>query len=151
MPDAENTMTRLHRRLVADFGTDDEMDIRLLPDSQMLISKHLAPNPSRERGGKAESLAPSANGYQVYVSERSIEDYTASGATSQRGLGPAARPVYWDATTMELAVSGTDPSPEWRLVNPAGRVVTINVKSGSANVVDEVNSILAEVAAALLS
>jgi hypothetical protein len=120
-----------------------------LQNDQMLISKNLLPKPA-ERGGKAESYAPGPEGYQVYLSDRSEDEYWATVATSQRALGPAARPVGWDAATMRLEVSEGDPSPEWRLVNAEGRVVTVNVKAGSTRVVDEINAILAEIADELL-
>jgi hypothetical protein len=150
MTEATNKLTRLQQRLVERFGTDVGLEVRLLPDHQMLISKNLVPNPALGQRGKTESFVPSLEGYEVYVSDRSMEDYWAKVSTSQRITGPSETPITWDVA-MPLEVSPTLLNPEWRLMSPAGRVVTINVKSGSERVVDEVNPILAEIAATLLS
>ena len=150
MSEPVNRLTRLHGRLAQAFRAEGEPEVRLLEDTQMLISKDLTPNSARERG-KAASFVPGPDGYQVYVSCRSEADYWATVSTSQRITGPSEVPAYWHATAIQLEVSASSLDREWRLLNDEGRVVTVHATCGSGRVVDEVNLILAEIAAALLS
>jgi hypothetical protein len=153
-PNMTETVSRfasLQRRLVKLFKRNRAPNIRLLPDHQMLIDKNIIPNPAFGRGGKSESYVPDVDGYQIYVAYRSPDEYAAATSTSQRMLGPSARPVAWDAGSMSLRVHQTSLKPEWHLLNAEGQIVTVKIDCGSSRVVEEVNAILVEAQVALFS
>jgi hypothetical protein len=145
-----NKLEKLQQQLARSFKGKDGPEVRLLPEGQMVIRKNMIPNPARERGGKAETFIPGVEGYQVYVAYRSQSAYTTAATTSQRMLGPTAQPVAWNANSMKLHVDRESLGGDWLILNREGRVMSVRVECGSERVLDEVNSILAQIAAILL-
>lgn len=150
MPHTVAELEELRRRLAISAREQASLEIRLLPDAQMVIFKNMIPTPAAEGKGKQETLSPGASGYRIYVAYRTRDEYAAAVAGSQRMLGPAAQPVAW-RRGMALGVSPAALDQEWRLLNSEGRVVTVSVTCGSERVVGEVNAILAEVEQVLLA
>ncbi|MEV6871435.1 hypothetical protein [Amycolatopsis sp. NPDC051128] len=132
-------MARLHRKLQE---TAAGARVLLLSDDQVLVSRNMVPNPGDK--GKAATYVPGTGGYEVYVSCRSAEADEAMAAASQRMTGPAG-PV----TPLRIDPPGT--SGQWRLRTSGGEVVRVHATAGSSAMCDEVNVILSEVEAVLLS
>jgi hypothetical protein len=126
-------------------------DVRVLSGDQVLVSWNLVPNPAMERGGKAATYSPGNDGYEVHVACRSATEHAEQAALSQRMTGPSTRPVEWDSRTMRLRVAADGMSRDWLLRNESGEIVTVHVAAGSIQVLDEVNSVLAEVEGVLLT
>lgn len=141
----------LRRRLLASFVHQGGPDVRLLSGDQLLITRNLVRNPALGRRGKTETYAPGADGYQIHVACRSAAAHAVAVATSQRITGPTGQPADWDADTMRLRVWETRLCPEWTLTTGRKEILTVHVGCGSPRVLDEVNTILAEIEAVLLA
>lgn len=118
------------------------IEILLLSDDQMLIRKHMVPNPD-PAGFKVPALVPAADGFAIYVSSRPLN--AGEGRPAQRVTFPA-QPVRWDAATMTLRLDRTGLEQSWELLNHAGERISITVYCGSEQVFDEVDHVLALVA-----
>lgn len=145
---APDRMDLLHRRLLK---TAAVADVRLLSGDQVLVSRSLVRNPALKRDGKAATYVPGANGYQVHVACRPAEEQAERAALSQRMTGPSSRPVAWDRSTMRLRLEPAETSRDWLLSNDRGEIVTVHAAAGSPQVIDEVNAVLSEVEAVLLT
>ncbi|SRR6266516_5285068 len=126
-------------------------DVRLLAGDQVLVSRNLVRNPAFERDGKSATYVPGPDGYQVYVARRPAEAHTQQAALSQRMTGPASGPVAWDGRTMRLRVDPPATSGDWLLRDDRGEIVAVSAAAGSAQVLDEVNAVLSEVEAVVLT
>lgn len=151
MSGSADRLALLRQRLLASFIRNDEPDVRLLSGDQLLITRNLMRNPAPGRRGKTETYTPGDDGYQIHVACRSAEAHAVAVATSQRITGPARQPSSWDTSTMRLRVQEADLRPEWRLTNGRKEIITVHVGCGSPRVLDEVNTILAEIEAVLLA
>jgi hypothetical protein len=138
----------LYRRL---RETAAGADVRLVGGDQVLVSRNMARNPAFERGGKTSTYVPGPDGYEVYAACRPAEVHDALAATSQRMTGPSAGPAAWDSRTMRLRLDPPGTSGDWLVRNRWGEVVTVHAGAGSPRVLDEVNAVLSEVEAVLLT
>lgn len=145
---APDRMALLYRRLLK---TAAAADVRLLSGDQVLVSRNMVPNPALKRDGKAATYVPGAKGYQVHVACRSAEEHAELAALSQQITGPSSRPVAWDRRTMRLRVDPAEAARDWVLSNGRGEIVTVHADPGSPRVIDEVNAVLSEVEAVLLT
>jgi len=150
MRTAPERMALLHRRLQGSPAGTSGADVRLISGDQVLVSRNMVRNPALERGGKTSTYVPGPGGYQVYVACRPGEAHDAMAAVSQRMTGPGG-PVAWDGRTMRLRLGPADTSRDWLLGNSRGEVVTVHASVGSPSVLGEVNAILCDVEAVLLT
>jgi hypothetical protein len=141
-------MTLLQRRL---RHTAAGADVRLLAEDQVVVSRNLTRDPNFERDGKSPTYRPGRDGYQVYVSWRPAAAHARQAALSQRMTGPSSGPVAWDGRTMRLRLDPATTSGEWLVGDNAGGIVTVIADAGSVQVLDEVNAVLNEVEAVLLT
>jgi hypothetical protein len=145
-----NKLEQLQRQIGKLFKKNTSPEVRLLPDGQLLIFKNLSPNVALAQGKKTETRVPGAEGYEIYVAYRVQSAHSAATGTAQRVFDPAAQPLLWDASLMQLQIDPAALGADWELLNREGYVVTVRVQSGSASMRGEVNQILNEIAASLL-
>ena len=143
-------LAKLHQHLVGSFKGTDGPEVRMLPEGQMVIRKSMIPNPALEQSGKVETFIPDTDGYQIYVAYRSQNAYAATAATSQRMVGPKTQPATWDEKSMKLQVDRDLLTKDWLILNGDGWVISVSVQCGSEHMLDEINWILAQIAATLL-
>ncbi len=141
-------MALLERRL---RHTVAGADVRLLAEDQLVVSRNLTRDPNLERDGKSATYRPAPDGYQVYVSWRPPAAHARQAALSQRMTGPSHVPVAWDGRTMRLRLDPATTSGEWLVADDRGGIVRVVAEAGSVQVLDEVNAVLNEVEAVLLT
>jgi hypothetical protein len=151
MRTALEQLALLQRQLQGTPAAAAGADIRLVAGDQVLVSRNMVRNPALDRGGKTSTYVPGRDGYQVYVACRPAEAHDALAAVSQRMTGPSGGPVAWDGRTMRLRLGPADTSRDWLLGNSRGEVVTVHAAVGSPSVLGEVNAILSDVEAVLLT
>ncbi len=129
-------------------GATGGADVRVLSGDQLLVTHGLVRAP--DQAGKAPTYVPGPLGYQVHVSCRPEGEHRAVQASAQRLTGPTDLPGDWDPETMRLVVAA-DLNPQWTIRNPRGEVVTVRARCGSGQVRGEVDAVLAQVEAVLLT
>lgn len=147
---AAQDMELLYQRLrstVAGSGTD----VQLLAEGQIVVSRNLIRNPAFERGGKSPTYVPGPDGYEVYIACRPAETHARQAAQSQLMTGPSHEPPAWDGGTMRLRLDQAATSGRWVVRNARGEVVTVSAGAGSAAVLDDVNTVLSDAEAVLLT
>jgi hypothetical protein len=127
----------------------DGPQVRLVADDQLFVSRQLVRR--RPMPGKSPSYSPGTAGYQIYVACRTPAEHAAATGLSQRAVPRSAAPVLWDARTTRLRTNPTGLHSDWTLLNGRGEIVTVRADCGSPRVVDEVNTILAEIEGVLLT
>ncbi|GIH14149.1 hypothetical protein [Rugosimonospora africana] len=147
MSERSQRLTGLARRL--ERAVPGGARVSLPADDQLVVSRNMLRG-GFPRIGKWRRHVPRSGGYQVYVSCRLPTDQAAMDALSQRTTF-GAPPARWDRHTMRLRAAESELNPQWRVLNGRTEVVTVLVVCGSAQVLDEVNRILAEIEAVLLA
>jgi hypothetical protein len=150
MNQTSNRLVKLHSLLEKSLAGESGVDIRLLGEDQMQIARNLEPNAGFFRRSKSNSQVPGKDGYRIYVAYWTPEHFASVTGTSQRVMGPSARPVTWQASSMKLRLEPASSGSEWTLVNSEGRIVRVTVECGSGRVVKEVNDILSKIEDELL-
>jgi hypothetical protein len=147
---ATQRMELLHERLRT---TAADADVRLLAEGQIVVSRNLIRNPDFERGGKSATYVPGPDGYEVYIACRPAETHARQAAQSQLMTGPSHEPPAWDSRTMRLRLDQTATSGRWVVRDARGEVVTVSAAAGSAAaaVLDDVNAVLSDAEAVLLT
>ncbi len=140
------SLERAYTGISNELAEEEEAEVLLLSDDQMLISKHVLPNPE-PAGFKTSALAPAADGYAIYVSCRLPG--AGEGRPEQRVTFPAQL-VTWDAATMTLRLDRVTLDQNWQLLNRAGERVSVAAHCGSQQVFDQVDHVLALIATFLL-
>ena len=140
------SLEKAYTGIFKELATEEAAEVLMLSDDQMLISKHMLPNPE-PAGFKTPALAPAADGYAIYVSCRLPGQ--GKERPEQRVTFPA-QPVTWDAATMTLRLDRATLDQSWQLLNRAGERISVTVHCGSRQVFDQVDRILALVATFLL-
>lgn len=141
-----NPLHRLRNKLKRKFRHDPAIDVRLLPENQLLVTKDLIPNREAQQGGKAVSHVPAETGFRVFLSVRSPDAHAAASSQGQR-IGPKSEPALWDPSIMTLRVGQNERNAEWLFLNHRGEVVAVRALSGSPEVLPQVNDILQEIEA----
>jgi hypothetical protein len=139
-----NRLAEAHRILTAAFESDGEVNVRLLPEDQLLISKHLITNPD-DTGYKTPQLAPTESGYTIYIKsslrpERAIPPQRTSVPVDAVRTGSAVPTLRLDRKSLEQ---------RWELLSADGVRLSITARCGSVAVFDEVDDVLDDVASAL--
>jgi len=151
MTECNKRLTTLVGRLQRSLGGRQGIDIRLLPETQMQISRNLIPNPDFGTGGKTYSNIPDKDGYRIYVACHTQVEYAAVTGTSQRLLGQEIDPVAWNTKTNNLQMEPGSASSRWAFLNSEEQVISVTAQCGSSQVVNDVNAILAEIARVMMS
>jgi hypothetical protein len=141
-------MTRLEKAYTGvskELAGEKAIEILLLSDDQMLIRKHMVPNPE-PAGFKTPALVPTAAGYAIYVSCRLP---SASEERPVQRVTFPAQPVPWDEAGMTLHLDHATLDQSWQLLNHVGERISVTVHCGSEQVFDEVDHVLALVATSL--
>jgi hypothetical protein len=144
----EQRMELLRRRL---RNTAADADVQLLAENQILVTRNLIRNPAFEKDGKSATYLPGPDGYQVYIACRPPTTHARLAAHYQRMTGPSHEPAAWDAQTMRLRLDPPATSGGWAVRDDHGEIVTVHADAGSAEVLDDVNTVLSEVEAVLLT
>jgi hypothetical protein len=145
-----HSLATLARRLERTLRDAPAAEVRLLAESQLLVTRGLVPNPAAGRRAKAAASVPGPAGYDLYVASRSPEEQAAVAATSQRISGPASGPVAWDPDRSRLRLEEGARNGHWEVLTPSGEVLTVDVRCGSPQVMAELNRLLAEIEAVML-
>src|SRR5262249_47211334 len=86
MTECNNRLATLLGRLRRSLSGRPGIDIKLLPEAQMQISRNLIPNPDFGTRGKTYSNVPDKDGYRIYIACHTQVEYAAVTGTSQRLL-----------------------------------------------------------------
>lgn len=130
-----------------ELAQEEGIELILLSDNQMLVSKHLVQN-AEPAGFKTPPLAPASDGFAIYVSCRSPGK---EGERPQQRVTFPDHPVKWDPAEMTLRLNRTALDETWELLNRAGERVSVTVHCGSQQVFNQVDRVLALVAKFLLA
>jgi hypothetical protein len=110
----------------------------LLSSDQMFVSKNMTTNPGPS-AFKTTSRVPAADGYAIYITERSSDPE--QGRPQQR-VDTDVPAVKWDAATMLLRLDRPELELSAQFLDAAGLLVSFQVYCGSPRVFDEVDRVL---------
>ena len=139
-----NRLAEAHRTLTRAFESDREVNVRLLPEDQLLISKNLVASPD-DTGHKTPRMAPAEKGYTIYIKSSVGHE---SAVPPQRTSVPVDA-VRIDSAVPTLRLDRKSLEQRWELLNAEGARLSITARCGSVAVFDEVDGVL-DVVAALL-
>jgi hypothetical protein len=139
-----NRLAEAHRALTRAFVLDRELNVRLLPEDQLLISKNLVANPD-DAGHKTPPMVPGRKGYTIYVK---CSVARASPGPQQRTSVPVDA-VQMGSAAPTLRLDRHSLEQRWELLNAEGARLSITARCGSVAVFDEVDGVLAVVASVL--
>ncbi len=139
-------MPALIARLESLLHGHPEVELRVLPDSQIVIRSRMMPNPVAASGLKAAAEIPSAQGYEIYVSCRGPATAGTRSAPSAQLRAPAM-PFPPDG---RLGLEPRARAASWHFLNRDGDAVAVRVRLGSRAPREEVEAILGAIEAGLL-
>lgn len=144
MPTATERFDRLVARLETLCRAREGVELRVLPEWQLVIRKGMSATP-RDPVTKAAREAPSSDGYEIFVSSRAAGSADAAPSALLRPR-PSAVPDPDELTIMDEPRERT-----WSLVGPSGESLSVRVRAGADAPLHEVSSILDEVRESLLA
>jgi hypothetical protein len=131
-------MQAIHSALVRALASDQDAAIDLLPEHQLLVSKHIVDAPAAQ-AGKAPQRVPGEDGFTIYVRLGSGDG---GGRPQQRPSQPSQGAIS-DAATTQLTLDRTALDQSWQLRDRTGALIVLTVRCGSARVFGEVDRVLA--------
>jgi hypothetical protein len=138
-------MEQIYLELTRLMEPNCELEINLLPEGQVIISKNIAPNPV-SADNKTPTVAPTDDGYMIHIRHASTD----SKLRPQQRRDHPATPIGSNEGGVTLQLDRHSISQNWEL-DLGGGHVSIVVRCGSERVFDEVDIILAVVSRLLVS
>ncbi len=136
---AERTrrMHAIHSALSRALASDPDAAIDLLPECQLLVSKHIVDAPATQ-AGKAPRRVPGEDGFTIYVRLGSGD----IGRRPQQRSSQPSQGAVPNAGTTQLKLDRTALVQSWELRDRAGGLIVLTVRCGSARVFGDVDRIL---------
>lgn len=141
---AGDRFDRLVGRLDALCAGDDAVELRLLPERQLVVRKGMVAA-QRDGSRKAGREAPAAGGYEIFVASRDAER-AESNPPALQTLG-ATRPDE----PADLRLTEGERERTWSLVGPSGESIAVRLRAGDGASAAELSNVLALVREALFA